>query len=89
MKQVHVWVSGDVQGVGYRSFVKERASEFGIAGWVKNLPDGRVEAVFEGTPVGIAQMLTACRQGPPGSTVEGVEEREESEEGMRGFVIKY
>jgi len=71
MKQAHVFISGAVQGVGYRYFVKSNAKQLGLTGWVQNTEDGGVEAVFqssassdqEGRAV-IEQMLGICKQGP-------------------------
>lgn len=72
MKQAHVFISGFVQGVGYRQFVKRKAQEFGLSGWVKNLPDGRVEAVFQESKENIEKAIDACRKGPFISEVENV-----------------
>ncbi len=83
--RVHVWVSGRVQGVYYRASTRARARELDLAGWVRNLSDGRVEAVFEGTPDAAASAVAWCRTGPPGAAVESVETREEPAEGLTGF----
>lgn len=87
MKRVHVFISGKVQGVFFRAYTKEKAAELGIAGWVKNLPDGRVEAVFEGKPDQVDQLVAWCRQGPPAGRVEKVEEKEEAAEQLSGFTL--
>lgn len=82
MKVAHVYISGFVQGVGYRQFVKKNAKKLGINGWVKNLPDGRVEAIFQGAKEGIEKMIEFCKKGPFLSEVEEVQvEWEESEKG--------
>jgi acylphosphatase len=89
MKRTHVYVSGIVQGVFFRHYARERALELGIAGWVKNLPDGRVEAVFEGEEKAIDEMISFCRIGPPGAHVTGVEVKEENRTGeFKEFVVK-
>lgn len=70
---VRVLVAGRVQGVGFRYFVALEARSLGLAGFVRNLRDGRVEAVASGTPDKIEALLAACRRGPPGSRVDSVE----------------
>lgn len=69
----HVFVSGRVQGVGFRWFVRERAREFGLVGWVRNLRDGRVEAWLEGPPEALATVLERLRAGPTSAQVEQLE----------------
>jgi acylphosphatase len=73
MVTAHVFISGFVQGVGYRQFVKKHAEELGLTGWVKNLPDGRVEAVFQGEKKLIEQLIEFCKKGPFMAEVEDVE----------------
>lgn len=64
MKQVHVFISGSVQGVGYRFFVKSWARTLGVVGWVKNSTEGKVEAVFQGDEKSINDLIEKCRKGP-------------------------
>ncbi len=64
MKQAHVFISGSVQGIGYRQFVKSNARTLGLTGWVRNTEDGGVEAVFQGDEKVIEQMLDVCKKGP-------------------------
>lgn len=71
--KVHVFVSGKVQGVFFRSSTKDKAEELGLSGWVRNLPDGRVEAVFEGDKEDVDKMVDWCRKGPEYARVTGVE----------------
>ncbi len=73
MRAVRVLVAGRVQGVGFRYFVALEARALGLAGFVRNLRDGRVETVASGPDDKIEALLAACRRGPPGSRVEGVE----------------
>jgi acylphosphatase len=73
MATAHVFISGFVQGVGYRAFVKKHATELGLTGWVKNLPDGRVEAMFQGKKETIEKMVELCKKGPFMAEVEDVE----------------
>lgn len=72
MKQVHVFISGLVQGVGYRFFVEENAQNLGLTGWVRNTEDGGVEAVFQGDETKIQEMIVLCRKGPFMSEVKHV-----------------
>ena len=78
MRQVLVFVSGKVQGVGFRAFTKARADEVGVKGWVKNLLDGRVESVMQGSSDSIEKVLQSIRKGPRGSRVDGVEAKDEA-----------
>lgn len=71
--RAHVWISGDVQGVFFRSSLRTHALLRKVRGWTKNLMDGRVEAVFEGNKENIEEVLIFCREGPPGSRIENVE----------------
>jgi acylphosphatase len=69
---VHVTVRGRVQGVGYRAWVEDQATLNGLEGWVRNRQDGSVEAVFAGPAQDVAEMIAACRRGPPASRVDAV-----------------
>ena len=71
--RIHVVISGKVQGVFFRSRTAERALRLGVTGQVKNLPDGRVEAVFEGDNEAMEEMVKFCHIGPPRALVEDVE----------------
>lgn len=71
--RLHVFIEGLVQGVGFRHAVYMEAGKLGLTGWVKNLPDNRVEACFEGDRSTLESMLTWCRRGPFLSKVEQVE----------------
>lgn len=81
-------VSGRVQGVFFRDECRRRAAAAGVAGWVSNLPDGRVEVVAEGAPEAVERLLSWCREGPPRASVTSVEEFEERAEGLRGFFVR-
>ncbi|HEX9905146.1 MAG TPA: acylphosphatase [Propylenella sp.] len=70
---VHVRISGDVQGVGFRAWTERRANSLGLSGWVRNLPNGDVEAVFHGEAAGVDAMLAVCRKGPPLARVARIE----------------
>jgi acylphosphatase len=71
-----VVIRGRVQGVGYRAWTEYTAERRQIEGWVRNRRDGSVEAVFGGEEQIVREMIDLCRQGPPGSRVDAIEERE-------------
>jgi acylphosphatase len=79
-------VRGIVQGVGFRVSVARRAR--GVAGWVRNLPDGRVEVVVEGEPDAVAPLEAFVREGPRGARVDAVEATDEEPADLRGFEIR-
>jgi acylphosphatase len=83
----HVVIYGFVQGVGFRFSVERAASSRGVAGWVRNRPDGAVEAIFEGASEDVEALVEFCRRGPRGADVERVEVAEESAEGLAGFRV--
>ncbi len=72
MYTAHIFISGFVQGVGFRQFIRHHAQKLGITGWVKNLPDARVEAFFQGTKKNIDHMISLCKKGTIVSEVENV-----------------
>jgi len=87
MERRHVTVYGFVQGVGFRFAVERAARSRGVAGWVRNRPDGTVEAVFEGDLDDVEALVGLCRRGPRGAAVERVEVEVESPEGLAGFRV--
>jgi acylphosphatase len=87
VKRVHVYISGQVQGVGFRWFCREEALRRRLTGFVRNLPDGRVEAAFEGDLSAVDRMVEWCRAGPDFARVSEVEVTEEPPAGNTGFVI--
>ncbi|MCX7832528.1 MAG: acylphosphatase [Actinobacteria bacterium] len=89
MRRAHIFISGKVQGVWFRSSTKRVAEELGLSGWARNLPDGRVEAVFEGDEEKINKAIEWCRIGPPNARVEKVDVIYEKPEGLKGFEIRY
>ena len=88
-KRMRVFISGRVQGVSFRAYTKRRAEELGLSGWVRNLADGRVETVFEGSEKDVETMIEWCRSdGSPASQVSTVDVRKESvTDGLNGFTI--
>jgi len=85
--RAHVFITGKVQGVGYRFSTLETAVSLSVNGWVKNLPDGRVEAVFEGSEELVKKMINWCYQGPKSAVVKDVLVKYEQPEGIEGFEI--
>jgi acylphosphatase len=88
MVRKRVVVHGRVQGVFFRDTTRRIAASRGVAGWVRNNPDGSVEAVFEGEPDAVAALVGFAREGPRGAIVERVEVRDEPPEGLAGFLIR-
>lgn len=84
----HVHVAGRVQGVGFRWHTVEAARAIGVAGWVRNLPDGRVEVWIEGEPAAVEELLAWLRHGPPASRVETCAVREATPTGLDAFRIE-
>ncbi len=88
--RAHVLVSGMVQGVFFRSYTCDQAKSLMINGWVRNLWDGRVEALFEGEEEAVKSMVDWCRKGPSSAVVKDVEVRwEDYKAEFQGFSIKY
>jgi acylphosphatase len=88
--RAHVFVRGRVQGVFFRTETKYTADSHGVKGWVRNLPDGRVEAVFEGEEEAVKALIEFCKRGPPGARVTSVDLMWEDFIGeFDGFKIKY
>ena len=81
-------ISGRVQGVGYRYSTQQKAVALGLAGWVRNLPDGRVEAVVEGNSVQVDSLVEWLQSGPPAADVEAVNTQEEPLQNFEGFEIR-
>jgi acylphosphatase len=88
--RAHVYISGQVQGVFFRSTTREHADRLGVEGWIRNTRDGRVEAVLEGNREKIGELLNFCHRGPPGASVTDVEvEWEEPTGEFSGFEVRY
>ena len=83
-----VIVSGRVQGVFIRAETREVARRLGVVGWVRNLPDGRVEAVFEGSRDAVEAMVNWCYQGSSGAQVTDVKVQYTQPEGLTGFQVR-
>jgi len=88
-KRAHIFIEGKVQGVGFRNYIQRKAQTLDVTGWVKNLDDGRVEAVFEGEEMDVDQMIESCYQGPPAANIHNIEEEWRKASGdIYGFDIK-
>jgi acylphosphatase len=83
----HLWIAGRVQGVWFREGVRAEADTHRVAGFVRNLPDGRVEAALEGPPDAVAAVEAWCRAGPPRARVAAVEARDEPPTGAARFTV--
>ena len=89
MKIAHIFISGFVQGVGFRQFIKNNANKHGLAGWIRNLSDRRVEVVLQGRIENIEEMIELSRKGPFLAEVKSVDVGwEETEEKFDGFEIR-
>jgi acylphosphatase len=84
----HVWVTGRVQNVWFRDACRREAQALGVDGWVRNLPDHRVEATFEGSPAAVEAMVAWCHTGPPRARVTRVDAHEELPTHETGFTIQ-
>ena len=89
MVRAHLHISGIVQGVGYRYHCRRQAHGLGLVGWVRNLPDGRVEAVLQGTREQVEAMIKWCYRGPSEAQVSGIDvSYEEASDEFRDFGIR-
>jgi acylphosphatase len=86
--RAHVYVTGIVQGVAFRYYAQQKAEELDVSGWVKNLLDGRVEAVFEGDPDRVREIVAWCESGPSSADVEDVTVKDETPEGLTSFEVR-
>lgn len=86
--RAHVLIAGRVQRVGFRYSTQDMASLYGLTGWVRNLADGRVEAIFEGDRSAVEAIVHWCHKGPPHAQVEHVTVNYEPPEGCKSFEIE-
>ncbi|CCU79218.1 Acylphosphate phosphohydrolase, putative [Halanaerobium saccharolyticum subsp. saccharolyticum DSM 6643] len=87
--QKHIFISGKVQGVGFRAFIRREAAVLNLKGWAKNLVDGRVEVVLQGEKNKIAQMLEKLKEGPSYARVDNLKVNEEELGDYSDFKIKF
>ncbi len=83
-----VVVHGHVQGVFFRDSARRLAGRHGVAGWIRNNPDGTVEAVLEGEEEAVERLVEFCRTGPRGAAVDRIEVKEEEPEGLAAFAVR-
>lgn len=87
MKTIKVKITGTVQGVFFRKFVKENADALGVRGYIRNMDDGNIEIVLEGRDEKVNELLNKCKQGPSHSEVKEVEVEEIKHQGFEGFKV--
>ncbi len=87
--QAHIIVTGRVQGVFFRESTRQEAEKHGVVGWIKNLPDGTVEALFQGEPPAVQALVQYCHSGPRAANVESVivEQRDENDHTLASFLV--
>jgi acylphosphatase len=88
MRSARLRITGRVQGVGYRAWALQRASQLGLRGWVRNRSDGSVEALVTGDDDAVARMIEACREGPFGARVSDVSISDAEDDGSVSFTAK-
>lgn len=89
LQRARVRVSGQVQGVFFRDSTRQKAEELGLAGWVRNMPDGQVEALFEGPSEKVEEIVRWCKEGPQRASVENVDTDFENAGGdLEGFEVR-
>ena len=89
LQRARVRVSGQVQGVFFRDSTRQKAEALGLAGWVRNMPDGQVEALFEGPSEKVEEIVRWCKEGPQRASVENVDTDFESAGGdLEGFEVR-
>ncbi len=89
-RRIHAFIAGHVQGVGFRAYTQEQAEHLKLTGWVRNLPDGRVEAIIEGPTSATRDMIDRLHLGPTGSRVDEVKINDETPDGsFTGFKVTH
>jgi len=86
-KSVRLYITGTVQGVFYRAFVKENAERYNVKGFVRNLEDGRVEVFLEGDTNGVDKMIELCKNGPKYAQIKNIEEKDEKFQDFKTFKV--
>ena len=86
-KSVRLYISGIVQGIFFRDFIKENAERYNVKGFVRNLDDGRVEIFLEGNGDDVNKMIEVCKTGPKHSQIKNIEEKEERFQDFKNFKV--
>jgi len=90
MQRVHIWVSGVVQGVGFRYFTVRKARELGVTGWVRNTPYGKVEVAAEGEKWQLEELAESLKVGPSSSNVSGIDvQKEQYQNEFNRFEVRF
>jgi len=90
MKQLHIIISGRVQGIFFRASTRDTARQLGLRGFVRNLGNGDVEVVAQGEDNELQELIEFCRKGPPGADIEGIDIKyEEIKDKFFGFDVRY
>ncbi len=88
-KAIRIYITGTVQGVFFRNFIKQNAERLNVKGFVRNLEDGRVEVFIEGEAEKVRQMIELCKKGPRHAKIRKIDIKEEKFQGMRNFKVLY
>jgi acylphosphatase len=86
-KSIRIYITGTVQGIFFRNFIKENAERYDVKGFVRNLEDGRVEVFLEGDVDQVKKMIELCKKGPKHAQIRNIEEKSESFQGFRTFKV--
>jgi len=87
MKTIRIYISGSVQGIFFRKYLEEKANEFGVRGFVRNLDDGRVEVLAEGRDENVNSMLEVCKKGTQHTKITDIQIQELKNQGFKGFKV--
>jgi len=86
-KSIRLYITGTVQGIFFRGFIKENAERYDVKGFTRNLEDGRVEVFLEGNTDNVNKMIELCKKGPKHSIIKNVEIKDEKFQGLRDFKV--
>jgi len=86
-KAVRLYITGTVQGVFFRAFIKENAERYDVKGFTRNLEDGRIEVFLEGNPDEVNKMIELCKKGPRHSVIKNVDIKDEKFQGFKDFKV--
>ena len=86
-KSIRVYITGNIQGIYFRSFIKENAEKYNVKGFVRNLEDGRVEVFLEGNYEDVNKMIEVCKEGPKNAQVRDVQTKQEKLQDFKNFKV--